>query len=166
MILAGFLWSFQSHILGSPFPCPKSAFALFFPPRRPCWKPKLRRNRLPCWCCWNPPCFSVQRYLGTRGSRCGPRTDREMSKSWESPMNRWVVGTFLMYLDCLYLGLSPLPVAVTTRIITCLVGDPYKPSFATVTGRGTTQIIPMILWLSIFIRINGYYPFDNSIHDR
>ena len=36
----------------------------------------------------------------------------------------------------LYVGLSPLPVTVTTRIITFLVGDPYKPSFATVTGRG------------------------------
>ena len=35
-----------------------------------------------------------------------------------------------------HLGLSPLPVTVTTRIITFLVGDPYKPSFATVTGRG------------------------------
>ena len=23
-----------------------------------------------------------------------------------------------------------------------LVGDPYKPSFATVTGRGTTQVTP------------------------
>ena len=32
-------------------------------------------------------------------------------------------------------GLSPLPVTVTTRIITFFVGDPYKPSFATVTGR-------------------------------
>ena len=35
-----------------------------------------------------------------------------------------------------YLGLSPIPVTVTTRIITFLVGDPYKHSFATVTGRG------------------------------
>ncbi len=33
-------------------------------------------------------------------------------------------------------GLSPLPVIVTTGIIIFLVGDPYKPSFATVTGRG------------------------------
>ena len=33
-------------------------------------------------------------------------------------------------------GLSPCPVTVTTRISTFLVGDPYKPSFATVTGRG------------------------------
>ena len=34
------------------------------------------------------------------------------------------------------LGVAPLPVTVTTRIITFLVGDPYKPSFPTVTGRG------------------------------
>ena len=35
-----------------------------------------------------------------------------------------------------YLGLSPCPVTVTTRIAIFLVGDPYKSSFATVTGRG------------------------------
>ena len=38
------------------------------------------------------------------------------------------------------LGMSwvvPLPrMPVTTRIVMFLVGDPYKPSFATVTGRG------------------------------
>ena len=34
------------------------------------------------------------------------------------------------------LDTAPLTVTVTTRIITFLVGDPYKPSFATVTGRG------------------------------
>ena len=40
-------------------------------------------------------------------------------------------------------GLSPLPVTVTTRIITFLVGDPYKPSFATgILGGGTTQNMP------------------------
>ena len=31
---------------------------------------------------------------------------------------------------------TPHPVTVTTRIITYLVGNPYKPSFATVTGWG------------------------------
>ncbi len=36
----------------------------------------------------------------------------------------------------LWFGCCPLPVTVTTRIITFLVGNPYKPSFATVTGRG------------------------------
>ena len=36
----------------------------------------------------------------------------------------------------------PLLVTVTTRIVTFLVGDPYKPSFATgILGGGTTQII-------------------------
>ena len=35
-----------------------------------------------------------------------------------------------------YLRCGPLPVTVTTRIITFSVGDPYKPSFSTVTGRG------------------------------
>ena len=34
------------------------------------------------------------------------------------------------------IGLSPFPVIVTTRIVSCLVGDSYKPSFATITGKG------------------------------
>ena len=33
-------------------------------------------------------------------------------------------------------GCGTLAVTVTTRIITFLAGDSYKPSFATVTGRG------------------------------
>ena len=36
-------------------------------------------------------------------------------------------------------GFSPFPVIVTTRIITFLVGNPYKPSFPLLLGRGTTQ---------------------------
>ena len=35
-----------------------------------------------------------------------------------------------------YFGLSPFPVIVTTRIVSCLVGNPYKFSFATITGKG------------------------------
>ena len=46
--------------------------------------------------------------------------------------------------DVLYLGLSPLPVRVTTRIITFLVGNPYKPSFPLLLGGGTTQAIPFL----------------------
>ncbi len=42
---------------------------------------------------------------------------------------------FLFGENFRYLGLSPFPVTVTTRIITFLVGDPYKPSFATVRGQ-------------------------------
>ena len=37
---------------------------------------------------------------------------------------------------CIYLGCGPLTVTVTTRIITFLVGTPYKPSFTSVTVRG------------------------------
>ena len=45
----------------------------------------------------------------------------------------------------LLVGLSPLPVTVTTRIITFLAGDSYKPSFATgILGGGTTQIIGVL----------------------
>ena len=31
---------------------------------------------------------------------------------------------------------GPFPVAVTSRIIPCLVANPYKPLLATVTGKG------------------------------
>ena len=41
-----------------------------------------------------------------------------------------------------YIGLSPLPVRVTTRtttIITCFVGHNYYPELLTITGRGDNQ---------------------------
>ena len=50
-------------------------------------------------------------------------------------------GSFLLKRSLLWVnvGLSPLPVRVTTRIITFLVGNPYKPSFPLLLGGGTTQ---------------------------
>ena len=42
--------------------------------------------------------------------------------------------------------MSPCPVRVTTRIILFLVGHPYKPSFATVTGRGGNPSYNLICW--------------------
>ena len=46
-------------------------------------------------------------------------------------------GTFNTPLTASLPWVVPPPrMPVTTRIITFLVGDPYKPSFATVTGRG------------------------------
>ena len=49
----------------------------------------------------------------------------------------WVINT--------YFGCGPLPVTVTTRIITCFVGDFYKPSCAMICtlllGGGHTQDI-------------------------
>ena len=46
----------------------------------------------------------------------------------------------VLYYIYIYLRSTPHPVTVTTRIITFLVGNPYKPSFATVTGRGVDPI--------------------------
>ena len=43
---------------------------------------------------------------------------------------------FLLKINQVKLRSTPHPVTVTTRIITFLVGNPYKPSFATVTGWG------------------------------
>ena len=46
-------------------------------------------------------------------------------------------GTVPLFLETsIYLGTTPHPVTVTTRIITFLIGNPYKPSFVTVTGWG------------------------------
>ena len=39
----------------------------------------------------------------------------------------------------IYVRSTPHPVTVTTRIIPFLVGNPYKPSFATVTGSALTR---------------------------
>ena len=47
----------------------------------------------------------------------------------------------LVHFIVVYLGLSPFPVIVTTRIITVLVGSPYKPSFPLLLG--TTQSLPV-----------------------
>ena len=53
-----------------------------------------------------------------------------------------------------YLGSTPHPVTVTTRIITFLVGNPYKPSFA--TGWGVDPKSPQL-----FIESNDFSR-DNS----
>ena len=47
-----------------------------------------------------------------------------------------------------FFGLYPLPVRVTTRIITFLVGNHYKPSFPLLLGGGTTQQI-FLRWVPI-----------------
>ena len=55
-----------------------------------------------------------------------------------------------IYNIYIYLGTTPHPVTVTTRIIMFLVGDPYKPSFVTVTGRGVDRIyIYPILYMNV-----------------
>ncbi len=48
------------------------------------------------------------------------------------------------------IGTTPHPVAVTTRIITFLIGNPYKPSFVTVTGWGVDLSFKYVLFSSLF----------------
>ena len=48
---------------------------------------------------------------------------------------------------CIYIRSTPHPVTVTTRIITFLVGNPYKPSFATVTGWGVDPIYILVTYM-------------------
>ena len=51
----------------------------------------------------------------------------------------------------LYTRSTPHPVTVTTRIITYLVGNPYKPSFATVTGWGVDPTSTLLLNLKMYV---------------
>ena len=54
-----------------------------------------------------------------------------------------------MFFSDIPFGCGPLTVTVTTRIIIFLVGDPYKPSFPTVTVRGPHPIYHCIYGLLI-----------------
>ncbi len=67
--------------------------------------------------------------------RCEQDTD--MTMQWELNIRSYI-----------YFGLSPFPVIVTTRILTFVVGDPYKPSFATITGKGDN---PTYIWQFGFV---------------
>ena len=61
------------------------------------------------------------------------------------------------------LELPPLPVTVTTRIVTFLIGNPYKPSFTTVTGWGVDlknvkcwELRKKRAWYSNFKSVSGH----------
>ena len=55
------------------------------------------------------------------------------------------------------MDVAPLTVTVTTRIITFLVGDPYKHSFTTVTVRGAISNINIYIYVyHVFIYIYIY----------
>ena len=79
----------------------------------------------------------VDSFCGAAGS-CEPRGP--VNSGWTCLEEEAVFCCPVLALYNLYVGLSPLPVRVTTRIITFLVGDPYKPSFPLLLGGGTTQL--------------------------
>ena len=64
-----------------------------------------------------------------------------------------------------WVGLSPFPVRVTTRIITFLVGNPYKPSFPLLLGGGTTQMMGETT-LAIKDELEIFDKWDSQIQDK
>ena len=70
--------------------------------------------------------------------------------TWEGCMTKHLSEQQLQSQKSLSFRSTPHPVTVTTRIITFLVGNPYKPSFATVTGWG---VDPTYLVCKIFMII-------------
>ena len=51
----------------------------------------------------------------------------------------WTLGGYFKTFDYNSLGFPPAQEQSPARIVMFLVGDPYKPSFATVTGRGDSS---------------------------
>ncbi len=74
-----------------------------------------------------PSCLCLFDLCAVANTSCKPSVVSWRSLCWKvMSMLHWVV--------------PPPRMPVTTRTITFLVGDPYKPSFATVTGRGDNPI--------------------------
>ena len=82
---------------------------------------------------WLIRCRQKHVRQGSAGQLC-PAAAKEAKGS---DGDRWMGFRYHIYI---YLRSTPHPVTVTTRIITFLVGNPYKPSFATVTGWGVDLI--------------------------
>ena len=65
-----------------------------------------------------------------------------------------------------YFRYTPHPITVTTRIITFLVGNPYKPSFATVTGWGVDPTYIVYSLGSGSMRKSRQWPFAQPNRQR
>ena len=99
---------------------------------------------------------------------------RQVWRNWPKSTRSWwyLVVTCIMYFMTLwrcfdmvrvwyiyiYIRSTPHPVIVTTRIITFLVGNPYKPSFATVTGWGVDPIYIIYIYTCI-VAAGGCWKF-------
>ena len=64
----------------------------------------------------------------------------------------------------IYIRSTPHPVTVTTRIIPFLVGNPYKPSFVTVTGWGVDPIYIYIYLCIVYIGVKIYLQMFGVIY--
>ena len=81
--------------------------------------------------------------IGLKGAGC----EGMSSKYIDETMSKPILPPIHIYI---YIGLSPLPVTVTTRMIPYLVGNPYKPLFVTVTGQGDNPIYIYIISIYIY----------------
>ena len=74
------------------------------------------------------------------GSSCRIRqknVHHAINRMYIRPKSHVIVSYHISLISTnLALQMSPFPATVSTRNITLLVGGPYKPSFATITGRG------------------------------
>ena len=99
-------------------------------------------------CCWEliqqssrmepfvPACGIVKHWLGRVRAMTRLET---ITKPQPAVLFQWLCTVFLKP-KVGYVGYGPFPVRVTTRIIPFLVGNPYKPLFATgILGRGHTK---------------------------
>ena len=103
-----------------------------------------------------PSSVNVDRWVS--GFLCGPIRGRRSRKK-HATLGRFVEGEgFSVFSRSQLVGggvcfrSTPHPVTVTTRIIAFLVGNPYKPSFATVTGWG---VDPMYVFFSLGCMVGG-----------
>ncbi len=105
----------------------------------------------------------------------GPRVFRLGAGEYEEFRRRrcrWNWGMHIQWpshLYIVYFRSTPHPATVTTRIITFLVGNLYKPSFATVTGWGQIQSICICihtseLFLLFISTIHVFVAFDWNHH--
>ena len=110
---------------------PTCSFARFFSSPRNWWSGKKHVRHIATLVGCRPETVNFQ-----RENKNQPRRKPAF------PLNP---GCLIGILIMVYFGLSPFPVIVTTRTISCLVGDSYKLSFATISGKGENprfMIIP------------------------
>ena len=112
------------------------------------------------------PDISAYLFLGVRmrGWRwySWPTGCHNPTKSWGSQVWWWRSEKTNPQRNKVWLRYTPRAVTVTTRIITFLVGNSYKPLFATVTGRGVVPRYGLIKgycnhWFPLLVSLNAFF---------
>ena len=134
------------------------------------WESRIGYDNLNCetqwnsttWWIWHLSKYSVAKRCATTRTKTFPSQYTESSAAClqctvrSAVVCRGCCGAFQAESSINgILGYSPFPVIVTTRIITCLVGDSYKPSFATISGKGGQS-----KWYPSELRLFSGFKFD------